>query len=78
MPRESWTDEAILTVLDLWDHGRLTARDIAARFGTSRSAILGLINRIERDADEVPSAATKPENRDGGMLRGWWKKGRAE
>lgn len=74
MPREVWTDEMILDVLDLWDHGRLRAVDIAAHYQTSRSAILGLINRVERETAAVASEATKAENCDGGMPRGWWRR----
>lgn len=67
--RES--DERILRMLDLRDGELLTGLQIAERFRTSRSAVLAAMNRV--DHAELPCACMKPENKDGGMARGWWK-----
>lgn len=71
---EAWTDEQLLTMLDLRDGEGLTGLEIAARMGSSRSAVLGAMNRIDKVHAEIPCTATRPENRDGGMPRGWWKR----
>lgn len=73
------TDMQILEMMHLMDHCGLTGTDVARRYGRSRSAILGLRFRILRDleASERGAQARKPENRDGGMPPGWWRKRRA-
>lgn len=74
MRAPEWTDEEALQALHLRDVDRLTAVQIAARFGRSRSAVCGLFKRIADDlAKSGPDAAGKPENLDGGMPPGWWK-----
>lgn len=65
------SDARILTMLDLRDGTLLTGSQFAERFRTSRSAVLAAMNRV--DHAEQPCACMKPENRDGGMARGWWK-----
>lgn len=74
-----WSDKALLTILDLWENERLSAKTIGERFGVSRSAILGLVYRIDRETEALgwKDAAVKPENRDGNMPHGWWKAGLA-
>lgn len=65
-------DEELLRMLDMRDHQRLSARQIAARTGLSRGTICGALFRIDRDADAVPCRCRRKANRDGGMPRGWW------
>jgi hypothetical protein len=74
---EAWTDEDILTILDLVEGERLSMSVIAARLRVSRSAIAGIVHRVRTDLARVPDRAAKRENCDGGMPRGWWKRGRA-
>lgn len=68
-----WTDEQVLTMLDMWDRQGRRAAEIARHFGVSRSAILGLLFQVRLEADEHRCACTKPENRDGGMPVRWWR-----
>lgn len=60
-----------LRILDLWDNDRLSASHIAKRLGVSRNSVLGRRHRLKHE--ELPCLCFKPENRDGGMPRGWWK-----
>ena len=69
---KDWTDRQVLEVLDLMQRQGLTAREIGARFNPSRSAILGVVHRIEKDLSAVPDLATRPENQDGSMPARWW------
>ena len=71
-----WTDVDILRALDMHEGQGLTAAEAGRRMGVSRSAVLGVIHRINKDADRVPCLCQKPENRDGGMPARWWQKGR--
>lgn len=64
-------DEALLHWLDLRDGEGLTSGQIAARTGKSRNAICGAFARVANA--ELPCACQRPENRDGGMGRGWWQ-----
>ncbi len=73
---EAWTDEQLLTMLDLRDGEGRTGQEIATRMRTSRSAVLAAMNRIDKAHDAVGDATVRPEHRDGGMPRGWWKRGR--
>lgn len=67
-----YTDEEVLTILHLKDNVGMLAKEIAPRFGTTRSGILGLIKRV-RDA-EKPCQCEKPENKEGGMGPLWWQR----
>ncbi|MEI4485616.1 hypothetical protein V8J36_05395 [Frigidibacter sp. MR17.14] len=71
MPMLPMTDEDLLGVLALWDAG-FTGQEIGQRIGRSRNAVLGALHRIRHD--ERPCHCLKPENRDGGMPAGWWKR----
>lgn len=64
-------DLRVLTMLDLRDGVGLNRAMIGERFGMSKSAVAGALYRI--DIAEQPCACVKPENKDGGMPRGWWK-----
>lgn len=70
-----WSDERILEALDLRWEG-LSASEIARRLGgVTRNAVLGKFYCIDHDSARVPDLCVKPENRDGGMGRGWWRRG---
>lgn len=75
----TWTDKEVLTVLDLIDEFGLTAAQVAERYGVTRNAIIGIRNRVLSDLRESEASpgpvAQKPENQDGGMVRGWWRAG---
>lgn len=73
---ETWTDEQMLTMLDLRDGEGLSASQIALRMRTSRSAILGVFYRVDTAHAAMADETTRPENRDGALPRGWWKRGR--
>jgi hypothetical protein len=68
-----WPDDRILVALDLQAQG-LSASLIAARLGVTRSAVLGILHRVRVETDAVPCACVKPENKDGGMQAGWWRR----
>jgi len=68
--RDLWTDEDILTALDLYDHEGMTATAIAQRFGKSKGAVLGLFKRIR---DEM-NKSDPDGNQNGTMPRKWWKR----
>ena len=68
-----WTDERILTALDMRDGDGKSASEIGGYFGVSKNAILGLLHRMNKA--ELPCGCTKPANKNGGMGRGWWKHG---
>ncbi len=69
-----WTDQQMLEILDKRERLGLSGAGIAEGLGVSRSSILGLLFRLNRETDlaEVGSIVTKPENRDGGMPVRWW------
>lgn len=64
----------MLEILDKSERVGLTGAKIAEGLGVSRSSILGILFRVNRDTDlaERGSIVTKPENRDGGMPVRWW------
>jgi hypothetical protein len=80
--QDTRSDADILAVLDRRAAGE-SCTAIAARSGVSRSAILGLVYRVNLDADRAESAPppvgqtrpVKPENCDGGMPARWWVAG---
>lgn len=70
MGRIKWTDEDILTVLDLRDHAGMTTVEIAQRFGVGKGAIIGMLNCINKETD-----ALDPDgNQNGTMPRKWWER----
>jgi hypothetical protein len=79
--RAPMPDEDVLNLLDLHEGAGLSASLIALQLGMSRSAVLGLIFRVRQDmraADEDRTdwpPAVKPENQDGALGRGWWRRG---
>lgn len=80
--QDTRSDAEILAVLERRAAGE-TCTAIAARSGVSRSAILGLVYRVNLDTDRAESAPppvgqsrpVKPENCDGGMPARWWEPG---
>ena len=60
------TDAEILRILELRDLG-LSCREVGARVGTTKNAIIGLTGRIRND--------TEPSRHDGTMPSGWWRAG---
>lgn len=75
-----WTDEAILESLDLLENeghsAAVVAREMTAKLGKkiTRPAVLGLAKRIRDEDWRVPDRCKRPENRDGGMGRHWWRR----
>lgn len=65
-----WTDEQILTVLDLKDNEGWTLEQIGQRYGKTRSAIAGLINRVRADEEKHDQEGIQ----NGTMPRKWWKR----
>jgi hypothetical protein len=66
----SLTDKQTLEALDLRDNEGWTMTQIGTRFGKSKSAIIGLLSRINKDTDK-----SDPDNiHNGTMPRKWWKK----
>lgn len=59
-------DEQILAMLDMRDGDNVRVVDIAARFGMSKNAAVGKLNRIDKAED--PKRIL-----EGSMPRGWWK-----
>lgn len=75
-----WTDEAILEALDLIENegnsAAVVAREMTAKLGKkiTRAAVLGLAKRIRDEDGRVLDRCKRPENRDGGMGRHWWRR----
>ena len=72
------TEDQLVEVLDLMDGQGWPSSRVAERYGVSRNAIIGARSRVLTDlakSEGVPGPqAQKPENRDGGMPHGWWRK----
>lgn len=67
---EALTDRQILEALDLRDNEGWTMTPLGKRFGKSKSAMIGLLSRINKQTD-----ASDPDgNANGTMPRKWWKK----
>lgn len=67
---ESLTDAQTLEALDLRDNEGWTMTQIGARFGKSKSAMIGLLSRVNKLTD-----ASDPDgNQNGTMPRKWWKR----
>ncbi|MES2753801.1 MAG: hypothetical protein V4659_03975 [Pseudomonadota bacterium] len=76
-----WDDARTLDVLDRWDRGD-TAAAIGKALGVSRSAVLGVLQRVRVETDVSESVrdvsappASRPENINGGMPARWWVAG---
>lgn len=70
--RREWSDAEMLTVLEM-RAGGATAAVIGRRFGVSRSAILGVVHRIESETD----ICFPPGDREGTFAPDWWQAGLA-
>ena len=77
--RYGWTDAQLLAALDLADEGMSRAE--IARLLTmahdrpfTRMSVTGALDRIRKETDHIPCYCEKPENKDGGMPAGWWRK----
>jgi hypothetical protein len=67
--RPSWSDEDLLTALDLRDHEGATYGQIAKVVDRSRSACIAMLSRIDQDTDD-----SDPDgNQNGTLSRGWWR-----
>lgn len=77
-PDIDWSDHDILLILHDVERGRMSfgqvAKNMSRRMGVavSRSAIAGLVRRINHAHDAIPCTCTKRENQDGGMPLAWW------
>ena len=69
MPRSS--DLEVLHMLDLREGEGMSMKEVAEATGQGRSSVIGKVNRAL--SADLPCACTKPENKDGGMPRGWWR-----
>ena len=69
-----WTDSQMLEILHLHDNEGLKAAQVATRFGTSKSAILGLVHRIRTHTDRFDVTP----DRNGTMPPRWWQAGLAK
>jgi hypothetical protein len=69
--QDDWSDEEILTALDMRDHDGASYGKIEKANGRrSRSACIGRLRRVDEDTD-----ATDPDgNQNGTMPRGWWRR----
>ncbi len=72
------SDMQLIEALDLIECHGWTATRVAERFGVTRNVIIGSRHRVRLDLDRSEAApgprASKPENMDGGMPHGWWRK----
>lgn len=66
--RRPWSDDEILTVLDLHDHEGMTFLAISDIHCVSRSTIAGIVSRIKRDLDLCDPTG----HLNGTMPRKWW------
>lgn len=75
------SDADMLTALDLIEAQGLSRQEVAERYGMTRSAMCGMIFRINRELAASEAApgpkAVKPSNQDGALGRLWWKAGAA-
>jgi len=67
----AWTDMEMLAALDLRDHEGKTGAEIARALGRSRSAVLGMLSRVDAETDRHDASA----HLDGTMPRKWWRRG---
>ncbi|WP_299734690.1 hypothetical protein [uncultured Roseobacter sp.] len=67
-------DLKLLRLLDLIDHQGLSYGPAGRALGLSRSAVAGKVKRVRDEFWQTGDCAcSKPENKDGGMSRGWWR-----
>ena len=67
-------DEALLRILDKVRGEGVAAEDAGAVFGLSRLATLALVHALMAEV-AGPGDAQRPENRNGGMERHWYRAG---
>lgn len=65
-----WTEEEILMALHLRDHEGKSWREIGLRFGRTKSAVAGLLFRIDKATDEHDPDG----NGNGTMKPLWWRR----
>ncbi|OAN71113.1 hypothetical protein A8B82_21205 [Sulfitobacter sp. EhC04] len=70
-PQTRADDERYLRILDMRDGDGLSGAVIGSRPGMGRGSVSRIINSIYRA--ELPCRCMKPENKDGGLPRGWWR-----
>lgn len=63
MSGPTWTDEECRALVDGRAQG-LSFAAIGASLGRSKSACIGFLARCCADADAIPDATTKPENKN--------------
>ena len=69
----SWTDEEMLMALHLREAERLPMAEIAQHLGKSRSAVIGMVNRLLK----IANAPDPTAHLNGTMGPLWWQKRRA-
>lgn len=68
------SDQQVLTMLDLRDYEHFTAAQIGHRVARTRMSVIGAMHRVKADDSKQECLCVKPENKDGGMPRKWWRK----
>lgn len=63
------TDEQILDILHLRDVEGMKYEDIGARYGRSKSAIIGLVYRVNTETDAADNGVG-----NGTMSERWWER----
>ena len=70
-------DERVLRMLDMRDGENIGPKEISERFGVSRGAVTGLMDRVIRAERDLIDKCANPElhtNKDGTLGRNWWRK----
>jgi predicted DNA-binding protein YlxM (UPF0122 family) len=68
--RASYTDQQLLTILEMKHAEGKSYTEIAHRFSTTRSAIAGIICRVRTQTNEHD----RDGNQNGTMPPQWWKR----
>ena len=69
------TDGELLDVLERRERGQ-TAREIAAAYGRTRNAIIGICNRIRTETEQAEDDGLLPgPEANGSLSPGWWREG---
>lgn len=67
-------DIRLLTLLDRIDNDDLTFKAAGSISGQSKAAVSGAVRRVRIDLESAGEClCSKPENKDGGLPRRWWK-----